>query len=69
VIEKIAGGQRRARALHQKPTLAQALEKFSDPDVLASFDAAEADCGKWIRRRFGEEDIFLGPKPRGYQRV
>jgi hypothetical protein len=53
--------------VHQKLTLAQALEKFSEPDLLASFDKAEAACRKWVPRRFGENVLFIGKNPRGYE--
>jgi hypothetical protein len=53
--------------VHQKLTLAQALEKFSEPDLLASFDTAEAACRKWVARRFGENVLFIGKNPRGYE--
>jgi hypothetical protein len=55
----------------EKFTLAQAIEKFSDPDLLAHFDIAEAACRKrgWISDRFHGIIIPIGHVPKGYPRL
>jgi hypothetical protein len=52
----------------EKFTLAQAIEKFSDPDLLARFNIAEAACRKrgWISARYHGINIPIGRVPKGY---
>jgi hypothetical protein len=57
--------------MEQMFPLAQALEKFSDPEILSRFDKVEGICRKqkWVGRRFGGIALFIGKPPRGYQKA
>jgi hypothetical protein len=56
--------------MEQMFPLAQALEKFSAPEILSRFDEIERICKKrnWLAQRFGETAI-IWPAPRDYSKL
>jgi hypothetical protein len=57
--------------MDQPLPLAQALEKFSNPDALSRFNKLEATCRKrgWVVSRFGGSIISIGKKEPGFERL